>query len=69
VGRGADLGFVVGCWWNWGRTGEEKKDMIVNRNPYLSFTAYDSINVIKINTQANNFHNNNNFQSSLHGCI
>jgi len=34
---------VVGNLWNWRRTREEKKDMITDRNPNLSFTAYDSI--------------------------
>jgi len=35
---GGDLGFFVGIWWNWGRTREERKDMITDRNPDLGFT-------------------------------
>jgi len=31
------------------------KDMIVDRNLYLGFIAYDSIYGIKINTKANSF--------------
>jgi len=46
-----DLEFCGGILWNWGRTREERKDMIMNRNPDLNFTAYDSIYEIKINTQ------------------
>ena len=50
-----DLGFVVGMLWNWGWTREERKDMIADCNPDLGFTAYNSINGIKINTKANSF--------------
>ena len=40
---GGKFRVVVGIWWNWGRTKEEMKDMIADRNSDLGFTAYDSI--------------------------
>jgi len=51
-----DLGFVVRILWNWGKTREERKDMTADRNPDPSFTAYDSIHEIKINTQSKWLH-------------
>jgi len=49
--RRRGIGVCIGDLVELGMNKEEKKDMILDRNPDLGFTSYDSIHRIKINTK------------------